>query len=58
MAPPAVAWDERDQARTLALNVGGRYGTLAIELLLGLVMLPFNTRHLGASEYGLWMLAA
>ena len=58
MTPPAVAWDEHHQARTLAFNVGGRYVTLAIELVLGLVMLPFNTRHLGASEYGLWMLAA
>src|SRR6476620_7521691 len=27
-------------------------------MVVGLVMLPFNTRHLGASEYGLWMLAA
>ena len=58
MTRPAVVWDESHQARTLALNVGGRYATLAIELLLGLVMLPFNTRYLGASDYGLWMLAA
>jgi O-antigen/teichoic acid export membrane protein len=58
MAPPAVAWHENHQARTVALNVGARYVTLAIELAIGLVMLPFNTRHLGASEYGLWMLAA
>lgn len=57
-APAAIAWDENDQARTVALNVGGRYVTLAIELLLGLVMLPFNTHYLGAAEYGLWMLAA
>ena len=42
----------------MAVNVGGRYVTLALELLLGLVMLPFNARHLGASDYGLWMLAA
>ena len=27
-------------------------------MVLGLVMLPFNAHHLGASEYGLWMLAA
>lgn len=57
-AHPPVAWQERDQARTVALNVGARYVTLAIELALGLVMLPFNTRHLGAADYGLWMLAA
>ena len=42
----------------MAVNLGARYIALAVELLLGLVMLPFNTRHLGASEYGLWMLAA
>lgn len=58
--PPAadVRWSEPHQARTVAMNVGGRYATLSTELLLGLVMLPFNTRYLGPSEYGLWMLAA
>jgi O-antigen/teichoic acid export membrane protein len=53
-----VDWQELHQARTVALNVGGRYVTLAIELVLGLVMLPINTRYLGAADYGLWMLAA
>ena len=53
-----IRWQESHQTRTVAMNVGGRYVTLAVELGLGLVMLPFNARHLGASEYGLWMLAA
>jgi O-antigen/teichoic acid export membrane protein len=57
-APPDVAWQEQNQTRTVAVNVTGRYVTLAVELLLGLVMLPFNTRYLGASDYGLWILAA
>ena len=57
-AHPSIVWQESDQVRTLAVNVGARYVTLAFELLLGLVMLPFNARHLGASDYGLWMLAA
>jgi O-antigen/teichoic acid export membrane protein len=57
-AHPHIVWHENDQARTVAFNVGARYATLAVELMLGLVMLPFNTRHLGASDYGLWMLAA
>jgi O-antigen/teichoic acid export membrane protein len=57
-ATETVTWQEDHQARTTAMNVGARYVTLAIELMLGVVMLPFNTRHLGASEYGLWMLAA
>jgi O-antigen/teichoic acid export membrane protein len=58
MGTPAVSWQETHQSRTVALNVGGRYATLTVEMLLGLVMLPFNTRYLGASDYGLWMLAA
>jgi O-antigen/teichoic acid export membrane protein len=54
----SVNWTETHPTRTVALNVGGRYLTLAIELLLGLVMLPFNMRYLGMSDYGVWMLAA
>ena len=42
----------------VALNVGARWVTILVELVLGFVMLPFNTRHLGATDYGLWMLAA
>ncbi|HXW08861.1 MAG TPA: oligosaccharide flippase family protein [Vicinamibacterales bacterium] len=57
-SPAAVAWHEPHQTRTVALNVGGRYLTLTTELLLGMVMLPFNIRFLGAEDYGLWMLAA
>jgi O-antigen/teichoic acid export membrane protein len=51
-----VAWTEPNQARRLALNVGAGWVTIAVELALGLVMLPFNTRHLGAADYGLWIL--
>jgi O-antigen/teichoic acid export membrane protein len=54
----SVVWEEHEQARVVALNVAGRYVMLGLELVLGLVMLPFNALHLGASEYGLWMLAA
>jgi O-antigen/teichoic acid export membrane protein len=57
-AQPAVIWGETDQTRTVAKNVSTRYGTLGIELVLGLLMLPFNTHYLGPSEYGLWVLAA
>jgi O-antigen/teichoic acid export membrane protein len=55
---PRVAWHEEHQVRTVALNVGGRYATIAVELVLGLVMLPLNLHYLGQSDYGLWMLAA
>jgi O-antigen/teichoic acid export membrane protein len=54
----AVVWSEDQPARTVALNLSARWVALGFELVLGLVMLPFNTRHLGAEEYGLWMLAA
>jgi len=56
--PTAIVWEEQEQARIVALNVIGRYATLTIEMVVGLLMLPFNANHLGAGEYGLWMLAA
>jgi O-antigen/teichoic acid export membrane protein len=43
---------------TIARNVGTRYLAIAVELLIGLVMLPFNLRHLGQDAYGLWTLTA
>lgn len=52
-----VVWTEAHQGRIVALNVGARWVTILVELVLGFVMLPFNTRHLGASDYGLWILA-
>jgi O-antigen/teichoic acid export membrane protein len=53
-----VVWIEKQPARRLAMNVGAGWITTGVELMLGLVMLPFNTRHLGASDYGLWLLTA
>jgi O-antigen/teichoic acid export membrane protein len=59
LSPSAgIVWTEEHQTRTVAFNVTARWITIAVELVLGFVMLPFNTRHLGASDYGLWMLAA
>lgn len=40
----------------LARNASARYVALATELVIGLVMLPFNLAHLGTSDYGLWIL--
>jgi O-antigen/teichoic acid export membrane protein len=54
----SIVWAEHEQGREVALNLIGRYITLSLEMAVGLVMLPFNANHLGASEYGLWMLAA
>jgi O-antigen/teichoic acid export membrane protein len=44
------------QLKTVARNVTTRYLAIATETALGLVMLPFNLSHLGAPEYGLWVL--
>lgn len=60
--PPASdGWWDPDRGRgvgVLARNLGTRYLGIAVETVLGLLILPFNVRHLGQSAYGLWMLAA
>ena len=55
-----AAWpDQSDQPlRTLARNVGTRYLFVVAEMLVGLLTLPFNLKHLGPEAYGLWMLTA
>jgi len=35
-----------------------RYLAIGCDALIGLLLLPFNVRHLGTSAYGLWMLTA
>lgn len=60
-APPApveVSWaPKRDkQFATVARNVSTRYLAILFETVIGLVMLPFNLHHLGAAQYGLWIL--
>jgi O-antigen/teichoic acid export membrane protein len=44
------------QLFTVARNVSTRYLAIMVETVVGLVMLPFNLAHLGAVEYGLWVL--
>lgn len=44
------------QLVTVARNVSTRYLAIIAETVIGLVMLPFNLRHLGAADYGLWVL--
>jgi O-antigen/teichoic acid export membrane protein len=51
-------WDPGAPIPALARNVGTRYLGIAVEAILGLLVLPFNVRHLGPSAYGLWMLVA
>lgn len=65
MTPPSssavdATWAEADERplATLARNITTRYVAIAVELVIGLVMLPFNLHHLGQEAYGLWMLTA
>jgi O-antigen/teichoic acid export membrane protein len=56
--PSRHSWEpsrERDFA-VMARNVSTRYLAIAAEMVIGLVMLPFNLAHLGAAQYGLWVL--
>ena len=56
----APAWVEREDRplRTIARNIATRYALVAVEMVVGLLTLPFNLHHLGAEAYGLWMLTA
>ena len=35
-----------------------KYALLAVNIGLGVVLMPFTVRHLGTAQYGLWMLVA
>ncbi len=55
----AAAWHLEESALlTFARNVSTRYLAIAVNALIGLVVLPLNVQYLGASAYGLWMLTA
>jgi O-antigen/teichoic acid export membrane protein len=58
--PAAATWTEADERplSMLVRNISTRYVAVAIELLLGVAMLPFNLHHLGQEAYGLWALTA
>src|SRR5439155_20477745 len=43
---------------TVARNLSTRYLAIGTDAAIGLLLLPFNVRHLGPSAYGLWMLTA
>ena len=55
---PEWASRPEGQLSTIARNVSARYLAVAAEVVVGMVMLPFNLAHLGKAEYGLWMLMA
>ena len=47
-----------NSARNVLTGTATRYIFLVVNVGLGIVLLPFTLRHLGAETYGLWMLAA
>ena len=64
MSPPGplrndgfVSQDDRP-FKTIFRNVATRYLSVAAEMAIGLITLPFNLHHLGTEAYGLWMLTA
>jgi O-antigen/teichoic acid export membrane protein len=54
-----VSW-HREEHRLLSflMNMASRYAGIALSVVLGLIVLPFNLRYLGASDYGLLVLVA
>ena len=58
MSEPAWVPQEDRPLRTIFRNVATRYLSVAAELVIGLLTLPFNLHHLGTEAYGLWMLTA
>jgi O-antigen/teichoic acid export membrane protein len=47
-----------EQTLTIVRNLSTRYLAIGTEMLIGLLVLPFNIAHLGPAAYGLWMLAS
>ena len=54
------SWQAGHEPRLIAFarNMATRYALLIVNALIGLVVLPYNIRHLGSADYGLWMLVA
>jgi O-antigen/teichoic acid export membrane protein len=48
---PNTAWN-------LMTGTVAKYALLAVNVVLGFLMMPFNVAHLGKADYGLWMLVA
>ena len=45
-------------AGNLIAGTATRYVVLAVNIAVGIVLMPFTVHHLGQSDYGLWMLVA
>jgi O-antigen/teichoic acid export membrane protein len=53
-SPPGVA----DPVHNVLTGTATKYLLLAVNVGLGIFMMPFTLRHLGTADYGLWMLVA
>jgi O-antigen/teichoic acid export membrane protein len=47
-----------NRSEVFARNISMDYLALGVEMVIGVLMLPFNVAHLGQSAYGLWVLVA
>jgi O-antigen/teichoic acid export membrane protein len=55
----SATWHREDSTFvTFARNVSTRYLAIAVNAIVGLLVLPVNIHYLGKSAYGLWMLTA
>jgi O-antigen/teichoic acid export membrane protein len=55
---PASPVDGASQLWNIMAGTATNYACLAVNVGLGIFLMPFTVHHLGASEYGLWMLVA
>jgi O-antigen/teichoic acid export membrane protein len=59
VAGTGVDWTRNDRPlATVARNAATRYAVFTTNLLIGLLLLPFNLAHLGPAAYGLWLMTA
>src|SRR5687768_16478466 len=54
----AVWSDGDDRLKLIVRTVSADYLATIVELVIGVMMLPFNVAYLGQSVYGLWVLTA
>jgi O-antigen/teichoic acid export membrane protein len=47
-----------DPVRSVLTGTATKYVLLAVNVALGVFMMPFTLHHLGTAQYGLWMLVA
>ena len=50
--------DGQSTVATLLTGTATRYVLLGVNIGLGVFLMPFTIRHLGQTEYGLWMMVA